>query len=82
MTRFLQSFPILIAALLLTQSAWAFQAGWRQISIAGLGPEAQATTVALYYPTQALARAISMGPFAPNVAVQAEPASTVKRHQP
>ena len=78
MNRFLKSCPVLITALLLTQTAGAFQAGWRQISIAGPRPEAPATTVALYYPTQAPARAIPMGPFAPKVAIQAEPESTVK----
>lgn len=78
MTRFLESVPILFAALLLTQNASAFQAGWRQISIAGPSPEAPGTTVALYYPTQAPARVIPMGPFSPNVALQAAPESTVK----
>ena len=78
MTRFFKSFPIVVAALLCTHGAWAFQAGWRQISIPGPSPEAPATTVALYYPTQAPARAIPMGPYAPNVAIQAAPEPTVK----
>lgn len=78
MTRFIKSFPIVMAALLCTHSAWAFQAGWRQISIPGPSPEAPATAVALYYPTQAPARAIPMGPFTPNVAIQATPEPTVK----
>ena len=78
MSRFLKSVPVLIAAFLLTQNAAAFQAGWRQISIAGPGPEAPATTVALYYPTQALAGAIPMGPFTPHVATAAAPESSVK----
>ena len=78
MTSYLKSFLILITALLLTQGAAAFQAGWRQISIAGPTPEARATTVALYYPTQTPAQTIPMGPFAPNVAIQAAPESAVK----
>jgi predicted dienelactone hydrolase len=78
MSRFFKSVPVLIAAFLLTQNAAAFQAGWRQISIAGPGPEAPATTVALYYPTQTLAGAIPMGPFTPHVASGAEPESSVK----
>ena len=78
MSRFLKSLPILITAFLLTQNAGAFQAGWRQISVAGPRPEAPATTVALYYPTQTLAGAIPMGPFTPHVASQAAPESTVK----
>ncbi len=78
MTRFLKFFPMLITALLLTQNAAAFQAGWRQISVAGPGPEAPVTTVALYYPTQTPAGAIPMGPFTPHVAIQAAPELTVK----
>lgn len=78
MTRFLMPFSMVILALMLTENAPAFQAGWRQISIAGAAADAPATTVALYYPTQATARAIPMGPFTPNVAVQAPPEATVK----
>ena len=78
MTRLLKCLPMLITAFLLAQNAWPFQAGWRQISIAGPRPDAPATTVALYYPTQTLARAMRMGPFTPNVAFQATPESTVK----
>jgi predicted dienelactone hydrolase len=73
-----KSFPIFMAALLCAHSAWAFQAGWRQISIPGPSAEAPATTVALYYPTQAPARAIPMGPFTPHVAIQGAPESTFK----
>jgi predicted dienelactone hydrolase len=78
MNRCLRSFSILVAALLTTQGADAFQAGWQQISIAGPTPDAPATIVALYYPTQAPARAVPMGPFTPNVAMQAVPEATVK----
>ncbi len=78
MNTFLKPFPMLIAALLVTHSAWAFQAGWRQLSIPGPSSDAPTTSVALYYPTQAAARVIPMGPFAPNVAIQAAPETTVK----
>ncbi len=78
MHRSLKSFLIFGTALLLAGHAMAFEAGWRQISIAGPRPEAQATTVALYYPTQAPARAIPMGPFTPTVAVGATPESKLK----
>ncbi len=78
MTRFLKLCPLLVAALLLTPNAQAFQAGWRQISIPGAGPGAAATTVALYYPTQMPARPIPMGPFTPRVAASAEPEAGVK----
>ncbi|MSP02739.1 MAG: dienelactone hydrolase [Acetobacteraceae bacterium] len=65
---------MLICAFALTESAWAFEAGWRQIVVPG-PPD---TTVALYYPTQTAARAIPMGPFTVNVAVQAAPEPSVK----
>lgn len=78
MSRHLKSFPLFIAAALFAHSAWAFQVGWRQVSIAGPGPQALATTVALYYPTSAAARAIPMGPFTPMVAINGVPESTVK----
>ena len=73
-----KSMLTLTAALLFTQSAWSFQAGWQQINIPGPGPQAPATAVALYYPTQATARAIPMGPFTPKVAINGAPEPTVK----
>ena len=78
MSRILKALPLLITALLFVPSAWAFQAGWRQVNIPGPSPQAPATTVALYYPTQATARSIPMGPFTPNVAIHGAPESTVK----
>ena len=78
MRRFFKFFLIFGTALLLAGRALAFEAGWRQISIAGPGPEVQATTVALYYPTQAPARAIPMGPFTVTVAPEAPPESKLK----
>ena len=77
-TRILQRLLILGAAWLLTPNALAFQAGWRQMNVAGPTPVAAATTVALYYPTQAPARAIPMGPFTVNVAIHGAPEPTVK----
>ncbi len=74
----LRHFALLIASLLLTPTVWAFQAGWRQMSIPGPNPQSPATAVALYYPTQAAARAIPMGPFAPRVAPGGVPEATVK----
>ena len=68
----------LTAALLFTQAAWSFQAGWRQITIPGPSPQAPTTEVALYYPTQAQARATPMGPFTPQVTINGTPEATVK----
>lgn len=67
----------LALALLLTANAHALEAGWRHLSIASPPPH-PATTVALYYPTQATAQAVHMGPFTPRVAIGAAPADTVK----
>ena len=41
----------LLATLLVTAHANAYEAGWMQTSIAGSTPDAPPTTVALYYPT-------------------------------
>ena len=68
----------LLCMLAICGPALAFQAGWRQISIAGPTPGAPATVVALYYPTQAPARAVPMGPFTPVVAIEAQPEASVK----
>ncbi len=78
MHRFLKSFLIFGTASLLAGHGLAFEAGWRQIRIAGPRPEVQATSVALYYPTQAPARAITMGPFTVTVAPEAPPVSKFK----
>jgi predicted dienelactone hydrolase len=78
MNRSLMSLPLLGAVLLMAQSAWSFQAGWRQMEVPGAAAAGGATTVALYYPTQAPARPIPMGPFTPNIAIGAPPQATVK----
>jgi len=56
----------------------ATNAGWRQLNIPGSTSDAAPIPVALYYPTQAPARSIAMGPFTPNVAIQAPPEATFK----
>ena len=69
---------VLILSLFPWVHALAFQAGWTEINIAGATVGSQATTVALYYPTQTMARAIPMGPFVPRVAIRATPEAEVK----
>lgn len=48
---------------------WADGAGWRQMTVPGSADTA-AIHVSLYYPTEAAARAITMGLFTVNVAIQ------------
>ena len=70
---------LLAASLLLSAQAEATEAGWRQITVAGNADSAP-IPVALYFPTQAPARAVAMGPFNVRVAfgaVPAEPLFTV-----
>jgi predicted dienelactone hydrolase len=67
-----------ITGLLIATQALAAQVGWTQISVFGKAPDARMTTVALYYPTQAQASAVTMGPLVLNVALQAAPEPTVK----
>ena len=66
----------LFAGLLAGAAAHAqdFQAGLRMLTLPGEEP----VPVSLFYPTQAPARDIPMGPFTPEVAMQAPPASAVK----
>jgi len=68
-----------LCGLLLTAAqALASQAGWRQITIPGTTADAVPITAVLYYPTQAVARTIAMGPFTVNVAIQTAPEAKVK----
>ena len=67
-----------LLGLLLASTAHANEAGWTQVRIDGASAGAPATTVALYYPTTATPRAIPMGPFTLDVAIQGEPAARVK----
>lgn len=67
------------AALLLwlASSAEAFQSGWRQTTVAGR-PGSAPIVVGLYYPTDAPAHDVPMGPFVLHVAIQAPPQARVK----
>jgi predicted dienelactone hydrolase len=74
----LRRLAALVVTSLLAPVAMATQAGWRQITLANAAPGAAATTVALYYPTQAPQRAIAMGPFTVQVAINGAPETSVK----
>jgi predicted dienelactone hydrolase len=69
---------LIISGLLLTAQAMAAQSGWRQINIPGSTSDPSPIVVALYYPTQAPARSIPMGPFTVQVAIQAPPDAKFK----
>jgi predicted dienelactone hydrolase len=77
MHSWLRRIALILSGLLLAQ-AMATEAGWRQINIPGSTPDAAPIPVALYYPTQAPARSIAMGPFTVHVAIQAPPDATFK----
>jgi predicted dienelactone hydrolase len=74
----IRQFTFTLFALLLSTQAAATQAGWRQINLPGASADAPPVPVALYYPTQAPARTVAMGPFRLEVAVQAPPDDTFK----
>ena len=74
----LRQIALALSGLLLTAHVMATNAGWRQLNIPGSTSDAAPIPVALYYPTQAPARSIAMGPFTPNVAIQAPPEATFK----
>jgi predicted dienelactone hydrolase len=74
----LHTIALILSGLLLAAQAMASEAGWRQITIPGTTPNEATITVALYYPTQAPARAIPMGPFTPRVAIQGAPNAAFK----
>ena len=78
MTCLLRRILASLATMLIAAHAHAYEAGWMQIQVAGTAPDASTTTVALYYPTMALPRAVAMGPFALDVAIGAEPVDKVK----
>ncbi len=65
-------------SLLAATHAAASEAGWRQLRFAGAAPDDAPTTVALYYPTQASAQPVAMGPFTVNAAVQGPPDASFK----
>jgi len=74
----LNKFLLLVPALVVSAQALAFQAGWRQLSVGGATADDPATTVAIYYPTEAPASIVPMGPYSPNIAIQGAPAVGVK----
>jgi predicted dienelactone hydrolase len=57
-------------SLLATSAAFATDAGLRQLTVPNSAGEAGPISVALYYPTQAQARPVAMGPFTVHVAIQ------------
>jgi len=67
-----------LTGLVIATQALAAQVGWSQIDIPGTPPDAPNTIVALYYPTQAAATRVVMGPLVLNVARRAEPEPSVK----
>jgi predicted dienelactone hydrolase len=67
--------PALLTAM---TSALASQVGWTQLELPGPTPRSAGTLVVLYYPTQAKAREIPMGPFTPRAAPQAAPESGIR----
>ena len=68
----------LAAGLLLSDHAMATQAGWRQINMPADPAGSAPIAVVLYYPTQASAGAIAMGPFTVRAAIRAEPDAHLK----
>ncbi|MEC5218528.1 putative dienelactone hydrolase [Actimicrobium sp. GrIS 1.19] len=78
MTKLLCRILGLLVTLLVAAQAHAYEAGWMQIQVAGTAPDAPMTTVALYYPTMAAPRTITMGPFMLDVAIGGKPVDKVK----
>ena len=74
----IRQIALVLSGLLISAHAMASNAGWRQIVIPGSASDAAPITVALYYPTQAPARSIAMGPFTVRVAIQGPPEAAVK----
>lgn len=69
---------LLIAASMLSPTVAMAQVGWRQYTVPVSPSNPEAIPVALYYPTQAAARAITMGLFTVRAAPQAAPDATFK----
>ncbi len=76
--RYLRRAALGALGLMLCAQAAATQAGWRQIDIPPASSGMARVAVALYYPTQAQSRAIPMGPFTVQVAIQAPPDAVFK----
>ncbi len=69
---------VILSSLLLAAQAMASQAGWRQITVPGTTPNEAPIVVALYYPTEAPARTVPMGPFTVRAAIQSPPEAMFK----
>ncbi len=69
---------LLMCCGLLPAAAMASEPGWRSYTVPASGSAAEPIAVALYYPTQAPARAIAMGPFTVRAAIEAPPEARVK----
>ena len=69
---------ITLFSVVLSLNVAASQAGWRMINVPPSPPQDATIPVALYYPTQAPARPIVMGPFTANVAAGSAPEATFK----
>jgi predicted dienelactone hydrolase len=63
---------------LVSDQARAAEAGWRPYEVQASATNADTIPVALYYPTQAPAREIAMGPFTVHAAPMAPPEAKVK----
>ncbi len=69
---------LLMGCGLLPATSMAGEPGWRSYTVPASASTPEPIAVALYYPTQAPARAIAMGPFTVRVAIQAPPEARVK----
>ncbi|MEA2883401.1 MAG: hypothetical protein QOH32_2657 [Bradyrhizobium sp.] len=63
---------------LVSSPVMAAEAGWRQYVVPGSASNPESIQVALFYPTQAPAREIAMGPFTLRVAIKAPPEARFK----
>ncbi len=72
-----RSIGFVLSALLVAVSAHAANAGFQTLTVPGTSVD-KPITVALYYPTQASARAIPMGPFTPHIAIGGAPDASVR----
>jgi predicted dienelactone hydrolase len=69
---------LLTSGLLLPRPVTATEAGWQPYTVPAAASNPEPIQVALFYPTQAPARKIAMGPFTVNVAVKAPPDAQFK----
>jgi predicted dienelactone hydrolase len=69
---------LVAASVQLPHPSAATEAGWREYTVPASASNVEAIPVALYYPTQAPARTIAMGPFSVRVAVMAPAEANAK----